>query len=192
MLTLDGGVTLQPIRGEMHSCISPGAGNWIYCESVTVPPYLPSTTTCTSFALLQKSITSSSFFSFPFFFIFYFFSFMEQFTLPCSQPALLASEEAEWGEAWALCTSVISASPLHPLPLSREYWVSSPCSSGCRKSCSEQAELEQPWDQSWGREGGDNPPFLLYSWLGTSTDNVWWVASASCANSEVKACVQMR
>lgn len=70
MLTLDDGVTLQPIRGEMHSCISPGAGNWIYCESVTVPPYLPSTTTCTPFALLQKSITSSSYFSFPFFLFF--------------------------------------------------------------------------------------------------------------------------
>lgn len=171
MLTLDDGVTLQPVRGEMHSCISPGAGSWIYCESVTVPPYLPSTTTCTPFALLQKSITSCSFFSFPLFLIFFF---MEQFTLPCSQPALLASEEAEWGEAWALCTSVISASPLHPLPLSREYWVSSPCSSGCRKSCSEQAELEQPREQSWGR-GGDNPPSLLYSWPGTST-----VVSSKC------------
>lgn len=84
MLTLDDGVTLQPVRGEMHSCISPGAGSWIYCESVTVPPYLPSTTTCTPFALLQKSITSCSFFSFPLFFNFFFHGAVYSPMLPAS------------------------------------------------------------------------------------------------------------
>ena len=119
---------------------------------VTVPPYRPSTTTHTPFALLQESITSSFLF---------FFLFMKQFTLPCSQPATLASKEGEWGEAWALCTSVILKLPLHPLSLSREYWVSSPCSPCCRQSCTEEAEPEHWWEQSWGggRGRGTSPSY---------------------------------
>lgn len=137
----------------MHSCISPGAEYRIYCKSesqflpIFPPPPHALPLLCYKSQLLHPSLFSPLFF------------FVEQFTLPCSQPATLASEEAEWGEAWALCTSVSLTPLLHPPPLSREYWVS-------RQSCTEQAE--QSWEQSRGGEGATClPPFYIPLWLGT-------------------------
>lgn len=136
MLTLDDSITLQcSLYKERCTAASPQEQSTEYVVSQNHSSCLSSLHHHTLPLLCYKSQLLHLFF-------FLFSCFTEQFTLPCSQPATLASKEGEWGEVWSLCTSVILTPLLRPLPPSREYWVSSPCSPQCRQSCNKHAELE--------------------------------------------------